>query len=143
MKIFPPTDGPIPGTKIESTRIYVAWDRTFTEFPDFRVEYILHFSEDGYRKAEIGLHYFDIDVEKVNEIVNDTVSLFSQSLSDAEIYASGDYQDGAMLSQLDTYCLVQWVAEEPVLAASFSLRDHSDNESLGYENAFGITLQVS
>ena len=143
VQISEPYEDAKTGVKITTTSVYVDLDRTFAEFPDFGVTIIFVFDENGYQKAQIGLRYYNMDINKVNDIVDSTVELMNGQFKKAKMFASGDYQERAMMDHLDSRCLIQWVLDDKTpLSASFSMQDMSQSEVVAADNVFGISFQV-
>ena len=143
VQISEPYEDAMTGVKISTTSVYADLDRTFAEFSDFSVTIILVFDENGYQKAQIGLRYYDMDINKVNDIVDSTVHLMNGHFKKATMFTSGDYQERAMMDHLDSRCLIQWVLDDKApLSASFSMQDMSQSEVVAADNVFGISFQV-
>lgn len=144
VQIFEPVEDPETGIKIDETRVHVELDRTFAEFPDYRVDIILSFDENGYQKAQIGLRYYDIVIDEVNDIVDSTVDLVNGHFKSAKMLSSGDYSEGAAMDYLDSRCLIQWITDDASpISASFSLQDMTESEAVAADNVFGISFQVT
>lgn len=144
VQIYEPFEDAATGIKIDETRVYVELDRKFAEFPDYEVDIIFSLDENGYKKAQIGLRSFDIDISEVNGMVDSTVDLMNGHFEKAKIFSSGDYSEGAAMNHLDSRCMIQWITgDESTLSASFSLQDMTNSEAVAADNVFGITFQVT
>lgn len=144
VQIIEPYEDAETGVKISTTSVYADLDRTFAEFPDFSLTIIFIFDDNGYQKAQIGLRYYDMDVDKVNDIVDSTVELMNGKFKKAKMFTSGDYQEHAMMDDLDSRCLIQWMVDDKSpLAASFSIQVMTESEAVAADNVFGISFQVT
>lgn len=144
IQIYEPFEDPETGIKIDDTRVSVKLDRTFAEFPDYEVSITFTFDEDGYTKAQIGLRDYDVPVDGVNDRVDGTIDLMNGHFEKAEFFSSGDYSDGALMNQLDSRCMIQWIIDDrSPFSASFSLQDMTESEAVAADNVFGISFQVT
>lgn len=144
VQISEPYEDAATGIKIDTTNVYAELDRTFAEFPDYKVDIIFAFDENGYKKAQIGLRYYDIDIGKVNSIVDSTVDLMNGHFKKAKMFPSGDYSERAAMDHLDSRCMIQWMTDdESPFSASFSLQDMTKSEAVAADTVFGISFQVT